>query len=479
LPIRSSKYVDAIVHEEQSMTTNSELPVAVIGAGPVGLAAASYLLERGLEPLIFEAGTGVGASIREWGHVRVFSPWAFNIDPAAMRLLTLNGWSAPDGGAYPTGDEIVERYLEPLAAVPPIADHLHLGARVTAVTKHGIDKLKDAGRDEAPFELVVDEHGTERRYLASAVIDASGTWLRPNPLGAGGVPAAGERENESRIAYGIPDVLGADRDRYANRRVAVVGSGHSAFNAILDLVALRQSEPQTEIVWAIRGGAPGRKYGGGGDDQLPARGALGETVRRLVADGSVELDAGFQTRTVERDGKWIVLADGDRRIAVEEVIAATGFRPDLELLGELRLRLDDRVEAARDLAPLIDPNVHSCGSVPPHGVDELSHPDEGVYMVGMKSYGRAPTFLLRTGYEQVRSVVAALAGDWEAARRVELVLPETGVCNRADAPAGAEAVGAAAAACCGTGSGHVALVEPDPLESSCCGVASTPGTKVA
>ena len=47
----------------------------------------------------------------------------------------------------------------------------------------------------------------------------------------------------------------------------------------------------------------------------------------------------------------------------------------------------------------------------------------------MKSYGRAPTFLLRTGYEQVRSVAAALAGDWEAARQVELVLPETGVCN--------------------------------------------------
>jgi hypothetical protein len=118
----------------------------------------------------------------------------------------------------------------------------------------------------------------------------------------------------------------------------------------------------------------------------------------------------------------------------DEVIAATGFRPDLEMLRELRLDLDDRVEAARTLAPLIDPNLHSCGTVPPHGVDELGHPDEGVYLVGMKSYGRAPTFLLRTGYEQVRSVAAALAGNWEAARRVDLVLPETGVCNRSVAP---------------------------------------------
>ena len=439
------------------MHTNNQLPIAVIGAGPVGLAAAAHLLARGLEPLVLEAGPAVGSSIRQWGHVRVFSPWEFNLDPAASELLEATGWSAPDADVYPTGDEIVDRYLEPLAAVPAIAERLHLRARVTAVTKHGIDKLKDAGRDDAPFELIVDEDGEEHRYLASAVIDASGTWTKPNPLGAGGLAAAGEQANAERIAYGIPDVLGTDRARYATRRVAVVGSGHSAFNAILDLVALRDSEPETEIVWAIRGGTPGRKYGGGGDDQLPARGALGETVRTLVEDGAIELVGGFQTRAVERAGDAIVLVDGERRLAVDEVIASTGFRPDLSLLGELRLALDDRVEAARALAPLIDPNLHSCGSVPPHGVDELSHPDAGVYMVGMKSYGRAPTFLLRTGYEQVRSVVAALAGNWESARRVELVLPETGVCSRADAPADAGAVGAAASACCGAGSGHEPL----------------------
>jgi thioredoxin reductase len=421
--------------------------VAVIGAGPVGLAAAAHLIARGLEPLVFEAGDAVGASVREWGHVRVFSPWALDLDPVAVELLERRGWTAPAGDGYPTGSEIVERYLEPLAATPRIANALHLRARVTAVTRAGIDKLKDDGRDQALFELVVDERGTERRYLASAVIDASGTWTRPNPLGAGGLPAAGEQAHAERIVYGIPDVLGADRARYAGKRVVVVGSGHSAFNAILDLVALRDSEPATEIAWAIRGQAPGRKYGGGGDGQLPARGALGAAVRELVADGAVALAAGFQTRAVSMAGDAIVLSDGEREIHGAEVIAATGFRPDLALLGELRLDLDDRVEAARALAPLIDPNLHSCGSVPPHGVDELSHPDTGVYMVGMKSYGRAPTFLLRTGYEQVRSVVAALAGDWEAARRVELVLPEAGVCSAT--PATAEPP-----ACCGSGSSN-------------------------
>jgi thioredoxin reductase len=436
--------------------TNSQLPVAVIGAGPVGLAAAAHLASRGIEPVVFEAGDAVAASVREWRHVRVFSPWSFNLEPVAAELLAQTGWSPPAAGGYPTGDEIVERYLEPLAHAPGIAESLHLRARVISVTRLGIDKLKDTGRDEAPFQLVVDLDGEERRYLARAVIDASGTWTRPNPLGAGGVPAAGEREHADRIADGIPDVLDGARERYAGKRVLVVGSGHSAFNAILDLVALRDSEPATEIMWAIRGDAPDRAYGGGGDDQLPARGALGATVRRLVADGSVEVLAGFRTRSIAAPNGRLVVEDETRRLVVDEIIAATGFRPDLGLLRELRLDLDDRVEAPRALAPLIDPNLHSCGSVPPHGVDELSHPDAGIYVVGMKSYGRAPTFLLRTGYEQVRSVVAALAGDWESARAVELALPETGVCSVDRAPSEASVE----AACCGSDSPLIDIEAP-------------------
>jgi thioredoxin reductase len=362
-----------------------ELPVAVIGAGPVGLAAAAHLIARGIEPLVFEAGNAVGASIRGWGHVRVFSPWEFNVDPVAGRLLAAEGWTPPDPAGYPTGAEIVAQYLEPLAAVPAIARALHLRSRVSAVTRAGTDKLKDAGREDAPFELTVEQDGVERRVLARAVIDASGTWTQPNPLGSGGVPAVGERAHRDRIAYGIPDVLGAHRARYAGRRVVVAGSGHSAFNALLDLFALRSSEPDTEIVWVVRGGEPGRAYGGGVNDQLPARGALGTIVRRLVQNESIELITGFGVREIATgdDGRVVLTDGGTRRIAADAVIAATGFRPDLSILRELRLDLDDRVEAARALAPLIDPNLHSCGSVPPHGVDELSHPDEGVYVVGM------------------------------------------------------------------------------------------------
>ena len=369
--------------------------------------------------------TASAPSIREWGHVRIFSPWEYDLDPVATELLAAAGWQAPEPDGYPTGDEIVERYLEPLAALPAIARRLHLRSRVVAVTKHGIDKLKDAGRDDAPFELIVEQDGGERRHLARAVIDASGTWSRPNPLGSGGVPAGGERDERR------PDLLRHPRrPRRATATATpagaslVVGSGHSAFNAILDLVALRDSEPATEIVWAIRGAAPGRKYGGGGDDQLPARGALGEAVRGLVDDGAIELVAGFQTRAiVDRGRPASSLSDGERRVAVDEVIAATGFRPDLSLLGELRLDLDDRVEAARALAPLIDPNLHSCGSVPPHGVDELAPPRRG------RLHGRheelrpradvPAAHRLRAGPLRRRRARRRL----EAARRVELVLP--------------------------------------------------------
>jgi thioredoxin reductase len=438
---------------------HEQLPVAVIGAGPVGLAAAAHLLSRGIEPVVFEAGHGVGASVRDWAHVRVFSPWEYDVDPTAAELLATHGWVAPADGEYPTGADIVERYLEPLAAVPAIAERLRLNARVVAVTRAGIDKLKDAGRDEAPFELRVERDGVEERHFARAVIDASGTWTRPNPLGAGGLPAVGERAHADRITYRIPDVLAVDRARYAGRRVLVVGSGHSALNAILDLVALHEQAPTTEVVWAIRSADLGPSLGGGAADQLPARGALGQAVRRLLDDGAIELVTGFQIEGVGRKGERLVVVDGERTLVVDEVIATTGFRPDLGLLGELRLDLDDRVEAPRELAPLIDPNLHSCGSVPPHGVDELSHPDAGVYVVGMKSYGRAPTFLLRTGYEQVRSIVAALAGDWASARQVELVLPETGVCSLPAAGDDARIEESPAAACCGAGSERELVAE--------------------
>ncbi|HEX2035024.1 MAG TPA: FAD-dependent oxidoreductase [Chloroflexota bacterium] len=406
-------------------------PVAVIGAGPVGLAAAAHLLRVGETPLVLEAGETVGAAARSWGHVRLFSPWRHVVDPVAVTLLEPTGWQLPGPERAPTGYELVKQYLEPLAALPEIAPHLRLSTRVLSVTRRGLDRMKDSGRADAPFVLHVrDSAGREERVLAKAVIDASGTYGSPNPLGAGGVPALGETALAERIFYGIPDVLGAHRARYARRRVLVVGSGHSAFNALLDLVRVAEEEPGTAITWAIRRRDVGQLFGGEERDALPERGRLGTRARLLVERGLVRpVSVRIAELRDTEDGVVVIGEDGEALPPVDELIATTGFRPDPSLSRELRLDLDPSVEAPRALAPLIDPNIHSCGTVPPHGVDELRHPEPGFYVVGMKSYGRAPTFLLLTGYEQVRSVASAIAGDWEAARKVELVLPETGVCS--------------------------------------------------
>jgi thioredoxin reductase len=426
--------------------TATELPIAIIGAGPIGLAAAAHLIERNMPFVVFEAGPRVGHSMIAWGHVQMFSPWQYCIDPAAARLLEQTSWQAPDPESYPTGRALVEQYLGPLAAHPAIAPHVRLNRRVTDVTRAGFDKMKTEGREVAPFQLyITGADGDEEIVFARAVIDASGTYTTPNPLGASGLPAAGERALAERIFYGIPDVLSRERARYAGRRVLVAGSGHSAFNAILDLAALAEQVPDTSITWIVRRGEMGQAYGGGANDALPARGALGQRIRALVERGVVQLITGWRTDRLERTPDGIVAFAGDRALApVDEIIVATGLRPDLTMLGELRLGLDPAVEAPTALAPLIDPNIHSCGTVPPHGADELAHPEPNFYMIGMKSYGRAPTFLLLTGYEQARSVVAALAGDWEAARRVELTLPETGVCSGPVA-----AGGGVASSCCG------------------------------
>lgn len=406
-------------------TAPSEAPIVVIGAGPIGLAAAAHLAERGLDFVVLESGPGVAAAIEEWRHVKLFSPWRYDIDTAARRLLEQTGWTEPDLATLPTGGDLIDAYLEPLTKTPELNDRIRYDAQVVAVTRVGFDRIRTAGRENAPFLLRLAD-GTE--LLASAVIDAAGTWRRPNVLGGSGIPARGELGTDG-IAHALPDVLGANRDRYAGRRTAVVGAGHSAATTLLDLGRLADEEPGTEIVWVVRGSDQARTYGGGDADELPARGALGSRLKQLVQSGRVELVSSFRIESVGTANGRVVLGAGERTVVADTVVNSTGFRPDHDMVSELRLDLDPILGSTRALAPLIDPNQHSCGTVPPHGVDELAHPEPGYYAVGAKSYGRAPTFLLATGYEQARSVVAALAGDWEAARDVQLDLPETGVCS--------------------------------------------------
>ena len=355
------------------------------------------------------------------------------MDAASARLLEASGWQMPPIDELPTGAELVARYLQPLAELPAMRAVIRTGARVAGVSRRRLDKVKDQAREQAPFQLhIVSDDGGESLVEARAIIDASGAWRQLNPMGANGLPAIGELALSNRIAYGMPDVKGRDRERYGGARVMVVGSGHSAINVLLDLIDLRADYPATEIVWVMRGDNLQKVYGGGEADALEARGQLGLRIKAAVADGALEIHAPFSINAVAVNGAGLRVTGeveaATQRLYADEIIVCAGARPDLTMLRELRLDLDPAVESSRALAPLIDPNLHSCGTVRPHGEAELRQPEQDFYIIGMKSYGRAPTFLMATGYEQARSVVAALCGDWEAARDLRLNLPETGVC---------------------------------------------------
>lgn len=411
-----------------------QLPVAIIGAGPVGLAAAAHLVKRNLPFLVLEAGDTVGTNILDWGHVTVFSPWRYNLDKASIELLSETGWQPPGYDDVHTGKAFYEQYLVPLANHPAIHPHLHTGSRVVAIGRRNMDKMKTPGRENQPFVIRVQRGMETISYEARAVIDTSGTWQHHNPVGAGGIAAVGEKENAGQIFYGIPDVMNRYRDRYKNRQVLVVGGGHSAINTILELEKLKDEFPETTIHWVLRKQTVEEVYGGKSDDALPARGALGTRIERLVHEDRISVYTPFEVQEIIKEENSLTITGTQYGIekalyGIDEIIVNTGTRPDHSFLREIRVETDSIVESVPALAGLIDPNLHSCGTVRPHGEAELRQKEKNVYIAGMKSYGRAPTFLMATGYEQVRSVVAALAGDWEAARRVELDLPETGVCS--------------------------------------------------
>jgi hypothetical protein len=430
--------------------------VAVIGAGPVGLAAGAHALENGLRPIILEAGPHVAHAVRQWGHVQLFSPWQYNVDRAAERLLSAIGWNSPPPDHYPTGAELVDLYLDPLANKTPLRNHIQTGSRVTEISRVGFDKLKTKGRDGAPFEIRYQNGQGSKTVRADAIIDASGTWHSPNPAGANGLDAIGEKQALARIAYAMPDVLGKDRLRYAGKVVAVLGAGHSAVGTLTDLARLAEQAPGTEPIWLLRSNDPAKAFGGGANDKLSARGELGAAFAALVAAGKIGVESEFRVSHLTVGDSGLTIGTGarccGRHLTVDELVVATGFRSDLNFVRELRIQLDPAIECPIALATLIDPNEHSCGTVRPHGARELAQPESGFYFAGMKSYGRAPTFLMITGYEQVRSITADIAGNHEAAERVELVLPETGVCNRSAAPGVTECCGGPAQteanACC-------------------------------
>ena len=445
------------------MEKDTSFPVAIIGAGPVGLAAAAHLELRSIPFLLFESGSTVASNILSWKHIRVFSPWKYNIDKAARQLLQGSGWESPSDEGLPTGAELFDKYFLPLYQLPFIRSNTFLNAKVIAIGRKNVDKMKTSGRENLPYLIQVLQDNEVKQFEARAVIDATGTWNSPNPIGSGGTYAIGERENRDHIFYGIPDILHQHADRYKNQSVLVVGGGHSSINAILELDKLKDKYPDTQINWVLRKKNIRDVYGGQEDDALEARGALGIKIEALVNADRVNVYTPFQIQQIiKKEGRLTVIGfQNNQKFSlppVDEIISNTGSRPDFSFIREIRLSIDPSLESVSAIAELIDPNIHSCGTVRPHGEKDLRHPDKDFYIVGSKSYGRAPTFLMATGYEQVRSIVAAIDGDMEAALNVELDLPETGVCST-------DIGETSGSACCG--------VEPKPKEettkAACCG----------
>jgi hypothetical protein len=416
-------------------SASREWPVAIVGAGPVGLAAAARLIERGIEPIVIEAGASVGANLLDYGHVRLFSPWRYNVDPAMAAQLQASGWHAPAAEALPLARDVVERVLQPYAELPEVARALHLGTKVVAISREGLGQ----GQDERPRRGAL--HHPRRAAGPRHRVPGPGGDRRQRHLDHA-QPArrqwpAGRRRGRERRRHLLrhPGRARARAPRYAGKRTLVVGAGHSAANALLALAELAQSAPGTRLVWAVRSPVPTRVFGGGDADALPARGELGSALAALRDSRALAFVAGLSITAVRRE-RGTLSVEGlspegkDVRLTgIDEIVCATAQRPDLAALRELRLKLDPWLESTEALGPLIDPNLHSCGTVRPHGHRELAHPEKGFYTLGVKSYGRAPTFLMATGFEQARSVAAAIAGDLEAADRVELDLPETGVCS--------------------------------------------------
>jgi hypothetical protein len=393
--------------------------IAILGSGPIGLEAALAAADAGVSFTVYEAGSTPAASVGEWGHVRLFTPWELDVSPRQRRHLAAAGHEVPGGDACPTGEELRQRALLPLAAAAAVAPHLRLGTRVLAVGRQGLlkhEEIGSAARAARPFRLLVaGPDGEERVESADLVLDCSGTWGQPNPLGDGGIPAPGERACADRIVRRIPD-LARERADWAGHTVLLAGAGHSAQTAARDLATLAAAEPGTRVLWALRDDEPG--WGAVADDALPERARLTAAAAALAAGASPAVEA-LRGVAVEHlapvDGRVrVTLRNGGgavREVEVDRILALCGAVGDHRLYRELQVHECYATCGPMKLsAALLGAGAGGdCLQQSSHGVGTLENPEPGFYILGAKSYGRNNTFLLRTGWSQVAEVFGVIA----------------------------------------------------------------------
>ena len=394
--------------------------LAIVGAGPIGLEAALCALDQGFDVHLFERGE-VGEHALAWGHVRMFTPWSMNLGPVSLRHLEANGWRAPEPESVPTGLDLVERYLRPLAALPELKDRLHTHAQVVHLSRRGALKGDMIGRPERrehPFRLLVRDQGGRENFLhAFSAIDASGVYGQPNWAGDGGIPARQELYLAPQMSYHVEDVMGLARLRYAGRRTLVIGGGASAATTVTSLATLAEEVPGTAVAWATRESEE-RVCAPLPGDPLAERAALYARARALAHGGHPAVAhvggavvEGFEFNSATHRYRVTLRIGEEARVEeVDQVIVNTGFGPDDSLYRELQVHECYATRGPMKLsAALQESGASDCLEAPAFGADQLAHPEPDFFIVGHKSYGRNPTFLLETGYRQVAGVVERLA----------------------------------------------------------------------
>jgi thioredoxin reductase len=382
----------------------------VIGAGPMGLEAALLGHEAGFEVIVLEKGR-VGDSLLRWGSTRFFSPFGMNLSARARRVL---GSDAPSDGALLTGEEHARRVLLPLSARPPLAGRIEIGHRVLSIGRARMTRTDMPGhplRAERPFRVVAENEREEVFFEAEAVLDASGVYDHPLRLGAGGLPARGERKLEQRIIRHL-GALEEALPSFSGKRVLLAGHGHSAANAIALLDKAARTK-RFEICWAVRS-ANTRPCVEIASDPLPERREVVARANGLAQEPPshlrVERRAHVESLEETPDG-ILVRFTGERTGRFDAVVALTGYRPDLSIASELALEISPVSEGAAGIQRALA-NVTDCLTTPTLGAKDLSSGEPGFHLIGVKSYGRMPTFLLQNGLAQLESAMKALrAGD--------------------------------------------------------------------
>ncbi|MGH7693126.1 MAG: FAD-dependent oxidoreductase [Candidatus Dormibacteria bacterium] len=399
--------------------------IAILGAGPIGLEAALAAADAGMSFTVYEVGDGVGAHVRAWGHVSLFTPWDLDVSPRMADHLAAAGIKVPTGGDCPTGNELVERLLVPVATLPELAPHIRLNTRVEAVGRQGLlkhEQIATPERGERSFRLLLAHAGAEEVAFASAVLDCTGTYSQPNLLGDGGIPSPGERSLRRRIRRHLPD-LEDERADWAGKTVLLVGAGASAQTAARELAALAEEVPSTRVIWSVRSSDP--SWGAVTDDPLPGRAALVDSARILTASGSPAVQVRLGTAvaalgatpegriqvTLERlDTPFDPVGATNDSFAVDQVLALTGYVGDAGMYRQLQVHECYATAAPINLsAALLGAAAGNCLDQVGHGLDVLHNPEPNFYILGSKSYGRVNQFLLWVGWDQVSQVIGHLA----------------------------------------------------------------------